>query len=449
MRKKRVYLIILALIILGVSSAIFVYPQYVNRLIEKVGFIPSFVRIPEVPFQLGLDLQGGMHLVYQADLSKIQSAEYDSAMAGLRDVIERRVNLFGVKEPLVQTEGSGGEQRLIVELAGVLDFQEATRLIGQTPYLEFAEQKENYEEVIANNQKVIEAQEGNLENPFAATPLTGRYLERAELSFDSITQESQVQLQFDEEGAKLFEELTAKNVSRPLAIFLDGQLLSAPIVQEPIAGGKAQITGQFSVQEARQIVRDLNAGALPVPITLLSQQNVGATLGHDSLVKSLNAGIIGFLAVILFMIVLYRVPGLFAGLALLLYLVLLLALFKIIPVTLTLAGIAGVILSVGMAVDANVLIFARMKEELREGKSFLVAMEEGFTRAWPSIRDGNLTTLFVSLILFWFGSSFVQGFALTLSLGIVLSMFSAIVVTRSLLRMFAGTFFEKLTWLWK
>ncbi|OHA67106.1 MAG: protein-export membrane protein SecD [Candidatus Wildermuthbacteria bacterium RIFCSPHIGHO2_02_FULL_47_12] len=449
MRKKRVYLIILALVVLGVGSALFVYPQYINGLLGKAGFLPSFIRIPEIPFQLGLDLQGGMHLVYQADLSQIQSGEYDSAMAGLRDVIERRVNLFGVKEPLVQVEGSDKEQRLIVELAGVLDFQEATRLIGQTPYLEFAEQKENYEEVIANNQKVVEAQEGNIENPFASTPLTGRYLDKAELSFDSITQESQVQLQFNEEGAKLFEELTKKNVGRPLAIFLDGQLLSAPTVQEPIAGGKAQITGQFSIEEARQIVRDLNAGALPVPITLLSQQNVGASLGHDSLVKSLNAGMIGLLAIVLFMILVYRVPGLFACLALLLYLALLLALFKIIPVTLTLAGIAGVILSVGMAVDANVLIFSRMREEVKEGKGYLVAMEEGFARAWPSIRDGNLTTLFVALILFWFGSSFVQGFALTLSLGIVLSMFSAIVATRNFMRIFAGTFFEKLTWLWK
>ena len=449
MRKKRVYFIVLALMVLGVSSALFVYPQYINGLLGKTGVIPAFVRIPEVPFQLGLDLQGGMHLVYQADLTQIQSGEYDSAMAGLRDVIERRVNLFGVKEPLVQVEGSGKEQRLIVELAGVLDFNEAVRLIGQTPYLEFAEQKENAAEVIENNKKVIEAQEGSLENPFAPTSLTGRYLKRAELSFDSITQESQVQLQFDEEGAKLFEDLTTKNVNFPLAIFLDGQLLSAPIVQEPISGGKAQITGQFTVEEARGIVRDLNAGALPVPISLLSQQNVGATLGHDSLVKSLNAGVIGFLAVVLFMVLVYRVPGLFACFALLLYLVLLLALFKVIPVTLTLAGIAGVILSVGMAVDANVLIFSRMREELRAGKNFLVAMEEGFTRAWPSIRDGNLTTLFVAMILFWFGSSFVQGFALTLSLGIVISMFSAIVVTRNLLRMFAGTFFEKLTWLWK
>jgi preprotein translocase subunit SecD len=449
MRKKRVYVIILALMLLGVTSALFVYPQSINSFLGKVGFLPSFVRVPELPFQLGLDLQGGMHLVYQADLSKIQSGEYDSAMAGLRDVIERRVNLFGVKEPLVQVEGSGNAQRLLIELAGVLDFQEAARLIGQTPYLEFAEQKENAAEIIENNQKVIEAQEGSLENPFAPTPLTGRYLERAELSFDSLTQESQVQLQFDGEGAKLFEDLTARNVGRPLAIFLDGQLLSAPIVQEPISGGKAQITGRFSVQEARQIVQDLNAGALPVPISLLSQQNVGATLGHDSLVKSLNAGAIGFLAVVLFMILVYRVPGLFACLALLLYLALLLVLFKIIPVTLTLAGIAGVILSVGMAVDANVLIFSRMREELREGKSFLVAIEEGFTRAWPSIRDGNLTTLFVALILFWFGSSFVQGFALTLSLGIVLSMFSAIVATRNLLRMFAGTVFERFTWLWK
>ena len=228
----------------------------------------------------------------------------------------------------------------------------------------------------------------------------------------------------------MFEELTKKNIGLPLAIFLDGALLQAPLVQDIISGGRAQITGNFSVKEAQRIVRELNAGALPVPITLLSQQSVGATLGALSLQKSLTAGLLGFALVLLFMILVYRIPGIVAGIALILYALFFLSLFKLIPITLTLAGIAGGILSLGIAVDANILIFARMREELRKGKSFGLALEEGFKRAWPSIRDGNITTLAVALILFWFGSSFVKGFALTLGIGVVTSLFSAFVITR-------------------
>ncbi|MDO8633172.1 MAG: protein translocase subunit SecD, partial [Candidatus Wildermuthbacteria bacterium] len=338
MAKGKVFVILVLILLAGVAAGYFVYQQ--GR-----------------PFQLGLDLQGGVHLVYEADTSQIPASDVDVAVEGLRDVIERRVNFFGVKEPLVQTEGRGEKRRLIVELAGVIDPKQAVELIGLTPYLEFGEAKANYQEIIEKGE----------ENPFQATLLTGRYLKKAEIAFDNVTNEPIVTIQFNDEGAKLFEEITERNIGKPLAIFLDGQILSAPIVQDKISGGSAQITGRFTRQEAQEIARNLNAGALPLPITLISQQNVGATLGVESLKLSLRAGLIGFLGVLLFMIVFYRFLGVFAVLSLLLYALFILALFKLIPVTLTLAGIAGFILSLGMAVDANILIFSRMKEELKEG----------------------------------------------------------------------------------
>src|SRR3989344_375399 len=420
MGKGKVFVILAFVLLAGVSAGYFVYSQ--SR-----------------PFQLGLDLQGGVHLVYEADTSQIPESDVDSAVEGLRDVLERRVNLFGVKEPLVQTEGRGETRRIIVELAGIIDPGEAVKLIGLTPFLEFREPRENFEEI---------AQAGE-EDPFQSTALTGRYLKKAEIAFDNVTNEPTVILQFNDEGAKLFEEITARNIGKPLAIYLDYQLLSAPIVQDKISGGSAQITGRFTVQEAQMIARNLNAGALPLPIALVSQQSVGATLGSESLQLSLKAGLLGFLGVLLFMLVFYRFLGFFAVVSLLLYAVFILALFKLIPVTLTLAGIAGFVLSLGMAVDANILIFSRMREELKEGKGFGSAVEEGFRRAWPSIRDGNITTLLVSVILFWFGSSFVQGFALTLSIGILMSMFTAFVVVRNFLNIFTGTRISNIKLLWK
>lgn len=385
------------------------------------------------PLRFGLDLQGGVSLTYQADLSQIPSQDYDEVMAGLRDVIERRVNLFGVAEPIVQTEGKGSAGRLIVELAGIKDPNQAIQIIGQTPFLQFRETKEDYQQLAEQNQ-----------DPFQDTELTGKYLKKAQVGFDSVTNAPLIQLEFNDEGAKLFEEVTGRNVGKPLAIFLDYQLLQAPIVQEPIASGNAQISGSFTPQEARQLVRELNAGALPVPIALISQQSVGPTLGKASLEQSLRAGIVGFGLVILFMLVFYRLPGLVASLALLWYMALVLAVFKLIPITLTLAGIGGFILSIGMAVDANILVFARMREELKSQKSFVAALEEGFSRAWPSIRDGNGTTLLVAFILFQFGSSFVKGFAVALAIGIIASMISAMMVTRVLLRLMRGTALERI-----
>ena len=391
------------------------------------------------PFRLGLDLQGGTHLVYRADVSSLGSpVEISEAMAGVRDVIERRVNLFGVAEPVVQTENVGGERRLIVELAGVFDVGEAIKTIGETPYLEFRELKRGQDgNIIATSSASVE--------DFAPTELTGRYLKKASLGFNQTTGSPEVFLEFNDEGAVFFEKITERNVGSPVAIFLDGVPISIPRVNEKISGGKAQITGRFTQQEARDLVRRFNAGALPIPITLLSQQSVEASLGKEALYRSLNAGIYGALAVALFMIFWYRLPGLIAVLALGVYASLTLLLFKLIPVTLSSAGIAGFILSIGMAVDANILIFERMKEELRGGRSLHTAMSEGFKRAWTSIRDSNVSSLITAAILYWFGTSLVRGFALTLGLGILVSMFSAITVSRNFLLALPHTGLGKLT----
>jgi len=381
-----------------------------------------------LPFRLGLDLQGGTHLVYKADTSQLGGqTDINEAMAGVRDVIERRVNLFGVAEPVVQTENVGGERRLIVELAGVFDIKEAIKAIGETPYLEFRELARGPDgKILATSTAAA--------SDFVATKLTGRYLKRAALSFEQTIGSPEISLEFNDEGAKLFEEITERNVESPVAIFLDGAPISIPTVREKISGGKAQITGQFTQTEAKQLVRRFNAGALPVPITLLSQQSVGASLGMEELLKSLRAAIYGALAVALFMMFWYRLPGIISISALGVYAALTLLLFKLIPVTLSSAGIAGFILSVGMAVDANILIFERMKEELRGGRFLDMAMSEGFRRAWTSIRDSNVSSLITSVILYWFGTSIVRGFALTLGLGILVSMFTAITASRYFLR---------------
>jgi len=441
MSKRKTYLSIFLILLLAFVAGNLIFPKYLN--------IPKF---PDIDFKLGLDLQGGTHLVYEADLSGIDIVDADSSMQGLRDVIERRVNLFGVEEPVVQIQEKGDRYRLIVELAGIKDPNQAIEMIGETPYLEFMQQKENYNEIGENNKAILEQEEPDynaLEVPFESTELTGKYLESSELGFDQTTGIPLILLQFNEEGAGLFKELTEKNIGKILPIYVDGFPVSSPVVQDIISGGKAQITGSFTIEEARSLSRNLSAGALPVPISLISQQSVGPTLGALSLQKSLEAGMYGFVLVIIFMIIFYRLPGLLASLSLAIYMLLILSIFKLVPVTLTLAGIGGFILSVGMAVDANVLIFSRMREELKRGKTFSQSLEDGFTRAWTSIRDGNLTTLIVAAILFGFGTSFIKGFALTLSLGILVSMFSAIVITKNFLRLFVNTKLEKFKKLWQ
>lgn len=435
------------LIILGIVLGIFVYPNSYNNWIKNT-FGEDKLGFPEKPFRLGLDLQGGVELLYEADLSQTDKEDYSSAMAGLKEIIERRINIFGVRESEIEVITIGSSHRLAVKLPGVKDPEEAVKEIGKTPFLEFREPKEDFEEIQENNKNYLERGEGEYITPFQSTELTGRYLTRAEIDFHPTTYEPLVNLVFDDEGSKLFEELTEKHIGMPLAIYIDDVLISFPVVREKISGGKAQISGDFTAEEARELALNLNAGALPIPIQLISQKSVGATLGMISVQKSLKAGIIGFLLVIFFLILFYRLPGILASLALFIYGGIVLSLFKLIPVTLTLAGIGGFILSIGMAVDANILIFSRMKEERKEGRELLESIREGFSRAWPSIRDGNLTTLLIAIILFFFGTSFVKGFATTLTIGILVSMFSAILVTRTFLNAFAKTKLSRIKWFW-
>ncbi len=384
-------------------------------------------------FKLGLDLSGGTHLVYDIDTSKATSADRGDALVALTQVIERRVNAFGVGEPVVQVEQGGalgtGQYRLVVELPGVTDTQAAIKSIGETPLLEFKLVKAGQEDNLAD------AQGNPIASSFEDTGLTGKFLSRAALQFGNGSSQAlatpTVRVDFNADGAKLFGDITSANVGRELGIFLDGKLLSAPVIQDKITDGTAIISGNFSAEQARDMVRNLNLGALPLPIALESTQSIGATLGADSLRAGLVAGLAGFLILALFMIFWYRLPGLVAVVSLCIYCALMLAFFKLIPVVLTSAGIAGFILSVGLAVDANVLIAERLKEELAAGKKAQDAIREGFARAWLAIRDSNTAHIIAAVILFWFASSLIKGFALVFGLGVVVSMFSAITVSRT------------------
>lgn len=406
---SRWFLFFLILIIIFLAN--FVYPVF---------DLPYF---PKKDFKLGLDLQGGIHLIYEADFSQTKTEDKESTLLGLKDIMERRVNFLGVREPIVQIQGD----RIIVELAGILEPEKAIEEIGKTPFLEFREEKDG---------------------EFVSTELTGKYLKRASFLLDENSLPT-VSLEFDERGKEIFANLTEKNVGKVLGIFIDGKPISLPIVQEKIPSGQAKITGKFTIDEAKKLAENLNAGALPVPIKLLSWQLVGPTLGKISLEKSLWAGLFGFLTITLFLILFYRLPGFLASLSLLFYTVFVLSVFKIISVTLTLSGIAGFLLSLGMAVDANILIFSRMKEELKSGKILKEAILGGTKRAWPAIRDGNFTTLLVCLVLIFFGTSFVRGFATTLAIGILFSMFSAILITKWLLELTSSTFLGKIKILWQ
>ncbi|MBI5731752.1 MAG: protein translocase subunit SecD [Candidatus Magasanikbacteria bacterium] len=408
---KRNLFFLLFILILTAGSGIFVFPRFWGAKF--------------LPWRLGLDLVGGSHLVYDVNLSNISDRQ--SVLSGLRDIMEKRVNLFGVSEPNVVQSQSGGKSYIIVELAGIKNPGEAIAQIGRTAFLEFRE-------------VLLQGAKGDEKEPtveFAGTPLGGRYLTAARLTSDSLGQ-PQVAISFNSEGAKLFEELTGKNVGKPLAIFIDNQLISSPRVNEKISGGNAVITG-VNGEEAKALVNLLNAGALPAPVSLISQSTIGASLGAEFLKKAIWAGFWGTLAVILFISAYYRNLGIFASSALVIYIVLTLGVFKVLTITMSLAGIAGFILSIGMAVDANILIFERTKEEIKRGLTRVGAIEEGFRRAWPSIRDSNISTIITSIILYFFTTSFVQGFALTLLLGVLISMFSSITITRTLLRLIIKT----------
>lgn len=525
--------------------------------------------IGKTKINMGLDLQGGVHLVYEADMSNIERGKEAEALSGIQDVIERRVNAFGVGEPLIQPSKVGDKYRLIVELAGIKDIEEAKKLIKETPFLEFRQEGEVKEELTEEEQGIVDEQvqeaqtqfeqaqknaqdvldraisgedfaqlakefsddpgsgenggdldffkkgmmvpefedvafndefnvgeihpqlvksqfgfhiikkteqrgEGDekeiraahilfqagdpeelrqmftqqlLQTQFEPTGLTGKELKRSQVDFDQQTNQPVVLLQFNDEGKDLFKDITERNVGKQVAIYLDGNMISAPVVNDVIRNGEAIISGKFSLKEAQELSRRLNAGALPVPIKLVSQQSVEASLGMASLNKSLKAGLWGLIAVGIFMILYYRLAGVVAVLALTIYTAMMVALFKLSSlspygITLTLSGIAGFILSVGMAVDANILIFERMKEEIKRGRDMKTALDEGFKRAWTSIRDGNFSTILTSLILIVFGTGFIQGFAITLTLGVLMSMFTAIVISRVLLRTILGSWSE-------
>ncbi len=647
------------IILLAFSASLIAWPNYlhtpqtfINTQFKKYKYLDQLtIALPNIPFLLGLDLQGGTHLVYRAQVDNIPEAEQDEALSGVRDVIERRVNAFGVSEPIIQTSRGREGWNVVVELAGVKDVNQAIQMIGETPVLEFKEQNIEERSLLPEQQKSLDEEnqktkesvktilerikngetfealakefsqepsekenggylgfvgardqryadlftlaektnvgtfsqeplqtslgysliqliskdesekevhanhilicyegassctstlkkedafkkiqdlkaEANpeifsqlakdnstepnakesggdlgwfpkgvmvaafentvfsqdtgtiseiIESPFGyhiihkieerpyiryeirrifwklktkedilppaepwkTTGLTGKELKRADVVFDPQTQEAQVSLEFNEDGTKLFAEITKRNVGKPVAIFLDGSPISVPVVNQEITSGDAVIQGGkfgFDAKEAKLLAQRLNAGALPVPVLLISQETIGASLGKDSVNKSMVAGMYGFLFIAIFMIFLYRLPGILAVLTLGLYTLIVVSLFKLFPVTLTLSGISGFILSLGIAVDANVLVFERLREELRNGKTLTGAINDAFRLAWPSIRDGNVSTLFTCLVLSTFGTSLIKGFAITLALGIGTSIFTAMVVTRILLR---------------
>jgi len=451
MWKTRIWALLL--LIIGAGIGYFIYASepklHEGKTVNGQAFAEKF------PFRLGLDLSGGVQLVYQADVTSVKPGEVKNAMDSLRDVIERRVNTFGVSEPIVQIEEKGGitgpvEERLLVELPGITDVKNAVAMIGQTPKLEFMTERSKAE-IDAYNKAIEKLQADQeagkplnvpavvLSGPYQPTELNGRFLERAVLEFDQTTREPIVSIVFNKQGSDLFAELTKANVGRTIAIYLDREMgnsepISAPVVRETILGGKAQITGKFTAIEAKTLVGRLNSGALPVDkLELLSTQTISAPLGAQALTAGIWAGVWGLVIVAVFLVLWYRLPGLVSVVALAIYVVMMLTLFKFFGVTLTAAGIAGFILSIGMAVDANILIFERTKEELRKGHGVHEAIREGFARAWTSIRDSNISSIITAVILFWFGTSLIKGFALTFGIGVIVSMLTAISISRTLL----------------
>lgn len=414
-------LTVLILFIGALLSAFIYYSQ-----IPNLGFISKFA------FKLGLDLNGGTHLVYKADTSKIPAEDINDSMQSLRNVIEARINSLGVSEPIVQTEKttiSGQEvNKLIVELPGVTDIKQAVDTIGQTPVLEFKKVNPDAPVLTASSTQA------DFDAQFITTELTGRYLETALVQFDQQTNKPVISLTFNSEGKDVFAAMTKSEIGKPIAIVLDGQVLSAPVVQDEITDGKAIITGDFTVPEARELSRSLKYGALPVPVELVGTQTIGASLGADAITASLNAGFWGFIFVALFLILLYRLPGLIAVVSLALYVIFNLALFKLLGVVLTSAGLAAFIISIGMAVDGNILIFERMREEFEKSNSIEEGIKEGFNRAWLSIRDSNLSSIITALILFFTATSaLVKGFAFVFFIGVIVSAFTAITVSRTFL----------------
>ena len=384
----------------------------------------------------GLDIQGGMQVVLRADMSKLEATDRAEALESAREIIQRRVDLFGVSEPVIQTSRVGNEDRIIVELAGVNDVGQALQLIGTTAQLDFRLQ------VASPSAEATQSALAFLEQ-FEPTGLTGKDLKRSSVQYDPQTGEPVVAMEFSPEGTQKFAEITKNHRGDILAIFLDDFPVSLPQINDPIVDGRAVISGTFTLDQAKELNIQLNAGALPVPIEVIEQHTIGASLGQEAVEKSVRAGMIGLACVIAFMILYYGWKGVLASISLVIYAVLTVALYKLLNITLTLPGIAGLLLTIGMAVDSNILIFERMKEELRMGQPFTRAMELGFGRAWDSIKDANVATIFTALVLinpldfpFLNTSGLVRGFGVTLFIGVLTSLFTGLVVTRTLMRLF-------------
>ncbi|MBI5045086.1 MAG: protein translocase subunit SecD [Candidatus Levybacteria bacterium] len=388
----------------------------------------------DVSFRKGLDLEGGTSVTLRADMKSVPADQRNDALDSAKDVIEKRINLFGVSEPVIQTSLVNKDYRVIVEIPGVTDVNQAISLIGRTAQLSFWEEGASGS-AKADSKKVLPLGVDQVLGQDAhQTDLSGKDLKKAAVTFDPNTGEPQVQLTFTSDGARKFGEITKRNVGKIVGIVLDNTLIQAPRVNEPILAGTAQITGAFTIPQAKALQIQLNAGALPVSLSVLEQRTIGATLGDETVAKSLIAGFVGFGVIVIFMVSLYGRLGIVASLALIIYTLITLTIFRLVPVTLTLAGIAGFILSIGIAVDANILIFERMREEMRKGRSEHASLDLGFSKAWASIRDSNIASLITSAILMMFGTGIVRGFALTLAIGVLVSLFSAIIVTRTLLR---------------
>ncbi len=437
-RERLVELLLIALI--GVAAVWLALPSTTTLTITNP-LTGEVLFSRDVSYRRGLDLAGGLHVVLEADVP--EGAEIDTArMEAAREIIERRINALGTTEPIIQVAGSN---RIVVDIPGVQNPDQVIATFGQTGLLEFIDA--GTDTLVPGQEVVTDYPEPPTDVPEGTkvyhTILTGADLETAAVGFHPETNEPVVSFKFkDGEPSQKLREFTRDNVGRVMAIVLDKRVISAPVIRDEIPNGSGIIQGDFTLESARALEIQLRYGALPVPLKIVQVHTVGATLGEDSVQRSVLAGLIGVLSVAIFMLLYYRLPGLLANLALVIYGAVSLSLFKLLPVTLTLAGIAGFILSIGMAVDANILIFERMKEELRSGKSLGAAARIGFRRAWPSIRDSNFSTLITCAILFWFGATFgasiVKGFAVTLAIGVIVSFFSAIFVTRIFLETVMG-----------
>lgn len=430
-QKVFIFICIITLISLYLVLPTKVFNFQVPRINFKIGNLDLS---KEIEIKQGLDIKGGLQVTLGADMKDITPADRATALESAKTVISRRIDFFGVSESGIKTAVSGEDYRLLLELPGVTDPQKALDLIGKTANMQFALLQFKPGKTATDEAQFV---------GYTITDLSGADLAIAAVTFETQDRKPAVSLTFKDSGKTKFAKLTQENIGKPIAILLDGYPVTTPTVQVAILDGKAQITGNFSIDEAKALAVQLNGGALPVPVSVLSQKNIPATLGADSIQKSITAGAIGLAMVILFMIGNYGWMGLIASVGLVLYGLFTLALYKVFSVVLSLPGIAAFLLSVGMAVDSNILVFERYKEEIRAGRDWRVALELAFGRAWDSIKDANTATIITGIILynplnwnFLNTSGSVRGFALTLILGIFISLFTGIVVTRNLLRLF-------------